>query len=75
MAPRLTAPLSVLTSDFRIRRASASFRKAGLHPTMIPVPDGNKRGQWSSWYKRPSVFADLLEESFELLRYRWNGWI
>jgi uncharacterized SAM-binding protein YcdF (DUF218 family) len=75
MAPQLTMPLSVLTSDFHILRAGSSFRKAGMHPTMVPFPDGNKRGQWPSWYKRPGVLTDLVEETVELLRYRWNGWI
>jgi uncharacterized SAM-binding protein YcdF (DUF218 family) len=75
MAPQLPAPLSILTSDFHIPRASAAFRKAGLAPRMLPFPDGMKRGQATSWYKRLSVFAELLGETSELARYRWNGWI
>jgi uncharacterized SAM-binding protein YcdF (DUF218 family) len=65
----------VLTSDFHVLRTSAAFRKVGLAPSMLPFPDGAKRGQLSSWSKRLSVFGDLVEESTELARYRWNGWI
>jgi uncharacterized SAM-binding protein YcdF (DUF218 family) len=56
-----------------MRRAVASFRKVGLDPIPLPIPDAYKR--YSSLADRWSVFLDLAMETGKLVRYKLLGYI
>lgn len=63
----------LLTSDYHMFRAWRAFRKAGLTTSPRPIPDALKRGQ--TWWRRWSVFLDLLLESGKIIYYETRGWL
>jgi uncharacterized SAM-binding protein YcdF (DUF218 family) len=63
----------LLTSDYHVFRAAASFRKAGLAVESCPYPDVRKRA--TRWHARWPAFVDLVEETAKIGYYYAQGWI
>jgi uncharacterized SAM-binding protein YcdF (DUF218 family) len=65
-------PISLLTSDYHMRRACACFERAGIATIPVPAPDAMKRYQRRSnrWW----VFHDLVVETVKLAAYKIKGW-
>ena len=65
-------PVTLLSSDFHMRRALGAFRKAGLTVRSEPMPDAGKRYQ--NYLARWPVFLDLCGETVRLVWYKIRGW-
>ena len=66
-------PVSLLTSDYHMRRAHASLRKAGIAAVSVPIPDARKRS--ARWQYRWWVFLDLTTETTKLCWYALKGFV
>ena len=65
-------PLTLLSSDFHMRRALGAFHKAGLTVRSEPMPDAGKRYQ--NYAARWPAFLDLCGETAKLVWYKLRGW-
>jgi uncharacterized SAM-binding protein YcdF (DUF218 family) len=65
-------PLTLMSSDFHMKRALGAFRKAGLQVRSEPIPDARKR--YFTYLARWPVFLDLCGETVKLWGYRVRGW-
>jgi uncharacterized SAM-binding protein YcdF (DUF218 family) len=63
----------LLTSDFHMKRALAAFRRAGVDPVPLPIPDARKRFQFRM--QRWDVFGALLQETEKFAYYKVRGWV
>lgn len=63
----------LISSDFHMRRATASFRRAGLAVTPCPAPDGIK--QYLRIASRWSLAMELAGETIKLTYYWFRGWV
>jgi uncharacterized SAM-binding protein YcdF (DUF218 family) len=62
----------LMTSDFHCRRATATFRKAGIDVAPHPIPDALKR--YGKWPERWAILLTLTVETAKLGYYRWKDW-
>lgn len=65
-------PVVLLSSEFHLRRALASFRKAGVQAEPLPWPDASKR--IGAYQDRWTIFCVLSVETMKTIYYRSKGW-
>jgi len=74
LAARLPGRKLLLTSDYHMYRALATYRAAGIVCEPLPVPDIKKRSL-ISWRNRGQAFLDLCIETAKIAYYAGRGWI
>ena len=65
-------PVVLLSSEFHMRRALASFRRAGVQAEPMPWPDASKR--ILAYQDRWTIFCVLSVETVKTIYYRSRGW-
>jgi uncharacterized SAM-binding protein YcdF (DUF218 family) len=63
----------LMTSDIHMRRAHASFARAGLDTVPAPIPDIRKR--WNSWVDRGPCIWDVGASLLKYGYYTVRGWV
>jgi uncharacterized SAM-binding protein YcdF (DUF218 family) len=63
----------LLSSDIHMRRAHATFAKAGLETVPVPIPDIGKR--WSGWVNRWDCIWEVGVSLAKYAYYAMRGWI
>lgn len=56
--------IALVTTAYHGRRATATFRKAGFHVTLIVAPEVRYRARWTRY----------VRDAIGLLAYRWRGY-
>lgn len=65
LVPRDSQPITLLTSDYHMRRALLHARRYGLTVRPFPIPDAGKRSAANRW-ERPAVAVLLFQETVKL---------